>query len=278
MRPFTALERFFERLFERPSARLFHARLQPIQLQRRVERAMEDGRLSASDRIVVPNRYAVRLSPADLSAFGDLSADLEVELGEAALRFARSHGFAVADRPAVRLVPDPRVADGDARVDAAFSDAPAGSPSPGRPDAMAEPVAEPRGGIRGGRGRIRHRDAPPVVFQPTQTMVFQVPTIEAPKIVLREVAPDGEQRLRTMDGGPMTIGRATDNAIVLDDGRVSRYHARVQARQGALVFTDLGSTNGSRVNGVVVDEVVLGVGDRIELGDTVLVVEAQPGS
>jgi pSer/pThr/pTyr-binding forkhead associated (FHA) protein len=40
------------------------------------------------------------------------------------------------------------------------------------------------------------------------------------------------------------------------------------------VLTDLGSTNGSRVNGARVDEVVLGEGDRIELGDTVLVVES----
>ena len=41
-----------------------------------------------------------------------------------------------------------------------------------------------------------------------------------------------------------------------------------------LVLTDLGSTNGCRVNGVRVDEVVLGSGDTIELGDTVLVVDA----
>jgi pSer/pThr/pTyr-binding forkhead associated (FHA) protein len=40
------------------------------------------------------------------------------------------------------------------------------------------------------------------------------------------------------------------------------------------VYTDLDSTNGTRVNGVAVTEVVLGEGDRLELGDTVLVVES----
>ena len=45
-------------------------------------------------------------------------------------------------------------------------------------------------------------------------------------------------------------------------------------RRGTLVYTDLQSTNGSRVNGTTVEEVVLGVGDRIELGDTLLIVEA----
>src|SRR5688500_8149702 len=57
MPPLAAIERFFERLFERPSARLFRARLQPIQLQRRIERAMEAERLSSADRTLAPNRF-----------------------------------------------------------------------------------------------------------------------------------------------------------------------------------------------------------------------------
>ncbi len=44
-----------------------------------------------------------------------------------------------------------------------------------------------------------------------------------------------------------------------------------------LVYTDLGSTNGSRVNGIRVDEIALGLGDRVLVGDTVLVVETLPG-
>jgi pSer/pThr/pTyr-binding forkhead associated (FHA) protein len=63
---------------------------------------------------------------------------------------------------------------------------------------------------------------------------------------------------------------------VLADPRVSRHHARLQARRGTLVFTDLGSTNGSRVNGVRVDECALGTGDRVVVGDTVLLVEQLP--
>ena len=63
MPPLAAIERFFERLFERPSARLFRARLQPVQLQRRIERAMEAERLAATDRTLVPNRFVVHLHP-----------------------------------------------------------------------------------------------------------------------------------------------------------------------------------------------------------------------
>jgi len=70
--------------------------------------------------------------------------------------------------------------------------------------------------------------------------------------------------------GVMRIGRAPDNDLILGDGRVSRHHGRIAGRLGTLVYTDLGSTNGSRVNGEAVIEVVLGPGDRILVGDTTL--------
>jgi pSer/pThr/pTyr-binding forkhead associated (FHA) protein len=105
-------------------------------------------------------------------------------------------------------------------------------------------------------------------------MVFAVPTVDAPLATLREIRPDGSVREVRLDGRPLSIGRASENDLVLRDSRVSRFHGRLQGRRGALVYTDLGSTNGSLVNGVPVTEVVLGEGDRIELGGTVLVVES----
>jgi pSer/pThr/pTyr-binding forkhead associated (FHA) protein len=71
----------------------------------------------------------------------------------------------------------------------------------------------------------------------------------------------------------LTIGRSADNDLVVADSRVSRHHARITGRRGTLVYADLGSTNGSRVNGVQVGELVLGAGDRIEVGDTIIIVE-----
>ena len=77
----------------------------------------------------------------------------------------------------------------------------------------------------------------------------------------------------------MRIGRAPDNDLILGDGRVSRHHGRIAGRLGTLVYTDLGSTNGSRVNGEAVIEVVLGPGDRILVGDTTLEVRlGEPAS
>jgi pSer/pThr/pTyr-binding forkhead associated (FHA) protein len=104
-------------------------------------------------------------------------------------------------------------------------------------------------------------------------MVFTVPRPTAPRARLRVRTPDGATRIVDVDGTDLTIGRAADNVLVLADGRVSRHHGRLTGRRGTLVYVDLGSTNGSRVNGVQVGELVLGEGDRIELGDSVIVVE-----
>jgi hypothetical protein len=228
MRRLTALERFFERLFERPSARLFKARLQPVQLQRRIERAMETERMSSADRTLVPNRFRVHLNRVDLEAFGDFSVSLA----------------------------DPGVPLGEVRVVARFADPdPASRLPPGEPAAAGGADDEGTGG-------------------PTRTMLFQVPVVAGPVARLREIRPDGTQREVEVDGALLTIGRGSDNGLVIHDSRISRHHARLQARRGTLILTDLGSTNGLRVNGVRVDEVVLGEGDEIELGDTILVVES----
>ena len=258
MPPLAALERFFERLFERPTARFFRTRLQPVQLQRRIERAMEAERLAAADRTLVPNRYVVHLHPDDLAGFGEFSETLASELADGALVFARSHRYTLVDRPRVDLVGDPAVPRADIVVRARFAD-----PISARPvgPSGASPAGEPASDAPSDEPDIQH------------TMVFTVPRPEVPSAHLRLITPGGAERQIAFDGGPMTVGRATDNAIVLGDGRVSRHHGRISVRRGALVYTDLRSTNGSRVNGDRVDEVVLGAGDRIELGDTVIVVD-----
>ena len=73
---------------------------------------------------------------------------------------------------------------------------------------------------------------------------------------------------------PVTIGRLPDCDIVLGDGNVSRRHAEVRRRDGRIVIVDLGSTNGTKVNGSGVKEQELADGDEIKLGSTMLRFEA----
>lgn len=65
---------------------------------------------------------------------------------------------------------------------------------------------------------------------------------------------------------PITIGREEVNTVQLNDERISRLHAKLQEDQGAILFTDLNSTNGSRVNGHPVQIRVLRPGDQLQLG------------
>src|SRR5436189_3811936 len=69
---------------------------------------------------------------------------------------------------------------------------------------------------------------------------------------------------------PVTIGREEGNLLRLNDERVSRYHAKVQADNHEIILTDLESTNGTRVNGNVVQIRRLRPGDRIGVGRSML--------
>src|SRR3954463_8015958 len=69
---------------------------------------------------------------------------------------------------------------------------------------------------------------------------------------------------------PVTIGREEGNVLRLNDERVSRFHAKVQFDNGEVIITDLESTNGTRVNGNVVQIRRLRAGDRIGVGRSLI--------
>ena len=64
----------------------------------------------------------------------------------------------------------------------------------------------------------------------------------------------------------VTIGRAPDNAIVLEELSVSNHHAELRLTGETCILKDLGSTNGTRVNGIPVTETALRFHDRIRFG------------
>jgi len=239
MRSMSRVERFFERLVERPQVDPALKAEVYRQVLRRIERAMESGREVRDGRDVAPDRFSVRLNPADLADLGDPEVRL-LEVASGALTFARSHDLTLIERPRVSIQPDEGVVRGEVDVQARIS-------APIAADAEAD----------------------------SGTRVFEVPVPRAPKVVL-EVREPGRLTRNVPVTGPLRIGRAAECEIALRDPRVSRQHARVHAREGHLVLTDLGSTNGTMVNGHRISEVVLGAGDRIELGETSLVIQAAP--
>ncbi|MFP4056116.1 MAG: ATP-binding protein [Candidatus Brocadiia bacterium] len=73
-----------------------------------------------------------------------------------------------------------------------------------------------------------------------------------------------------------TIGRAHSNRVVLYDRRVSAHHAAVEPQDSGYEIRDLGSSNGTYVNGLLITRSRLRPGDAIQLGDTVLAFERLP--
>src|SRR6266478_8864229 len=69
---------------------------------------------------------------------------------------------------------------------------------------------------------------------------------------------------------PVTIGREEGNLLRLNDERISRYHAKVQCDNAEIILTDLESTNGTRVNGNVVQIRRLRPGDCVGVGRSLL--------
>ena len=85
---------------------------------------------------------------------------------------------------------------------------------------------------------------------------------ETPAVV---VLADGSRH--TLDGDLVTIGRQASCTIVIADNNISRVHARFRASDNGWTIEDLGSTNGTKVNGVLITELtLLSHGQLIALG------------
>jgi Protein of unknown function (DUF3662)/FHA domain len=85
--------------------------------------------------------------------------------------------------------------------------------------------------------------------------------------------PDG--KALAIGAEPLVIGRLPECAVVLGDTNISRRHAQVALDDGAVVVTDLGSTNGTFVNGRRVTRATVRPGDEITVGTSRLRVEVR---
>jgi hypothetical protein len=252
-RPLAALERFLERLVERPIGRLFRTPLEPVQVERRLGLAMDEGRRAGEGRTLAPDRYRVQLHADDLAALLRGDPTLEARFAAALLARARAHGYTLLDRPRVTLHANRAVPRGDVAVTAAIVDA---SIAGAGGVARSGPVADGAGAAV------------------EVTAAFPVPAPALARAALVVGAPGRPDRRTSIEVTPIRIGRAADNDLVLPDERVSRHHGLLLRRHGALVYRDLGSANGSFLGTARVAEVALGPGDVLRLGETTLRVEA----
>lgn len=242
------IEELVARVLEGTTARLFRVRLQPVQIAKRVIRSMEANQTVSFSRTFAPNSYLVSLSGTDHAQFERFQRSLERDLAEAVLAAARERGLTLVTFPRVEIERSEEVGPGEVRVSCALVDETGGEMAEDHP-ALRELAA--------GHTQVLDRDKL-LAVQP-----------KAPKASL-ELVSEGGRRV-ALGATTISMGRAPDNDVVLDDRRVSRRHAEVRLRLGRHTLYDLGSTNGTFVNGKRVTEVALSEGDRITLGAATLV-------
>lgn len=245
------LEQLASRMIEGWTGRLFGAKLQPVQLAKRLIRAMESHQTVSLAKTFVPNSYVLSLSPADFAQFEQYRRSLERDLSEALLGAARDRGFTLLAYPTVELERDEDVPPGDVRVSCALVDATGEEVDPG---------SKALGGVEAGHTMVLDREA----------LLHDKP--RAPKAELEVVK---ERRRVPLGAEPCSIGRDPTNDIVLDDRPISRKHAEIRLRLGRYTLYDLQSTNGTFVNGRRIAEVVLSDGDRITISGNDLVLRQE---
>jgi len=92
---------------------------------------------------------------------------------------------------------------------------------------------------------------------------------EEPEATLKVIKADNLEGEFTIGEGETILGREDDADIVIDDSRVSRQHCSIKLENDVFVLSDLGSSNGTFVNGLKTDTKTLENGDKIQVGSAV---------
>ncbi|MBN1811292.1 MAG: FHA domain-containing protein [Anaerolineae bacterium] len=106
-------------------------------------------------------------------------------------------------------------------------------------------------------------EPPPEETQQARPVELGLP--EYPRLIVRE--PGEPQWEVVLDRDGFTLGRRSDNDIVLSPSYVSGHHGRLEKRDGVWHYVDLGSTNGTFINGQYMPSAVLNEGDILRIGD-----------
>lgn len=230
-----AVQGFIEGSF----GRVFRTRLQPVELARKLERAMENNLTISSDRRVAPTYYLVHLSTNDYNQFRPMTRDLARQLADSLIAVARQRGYTLNARPMIQFAEDAHLITGQTHIDTHLQQ-PEGSGEGDTPGTMGA-VEDTRALSQDERNELDHEIA--------QAAENAGPTTSLPPAWLTVYRPQRGAPMR-LDRSIIHLGRHESNDVIVSDRRVSRFHAEIRFEHGQFVLYDLGSTNGVRVNGV----------------------------
>lgn len=236
-------------------ARVFRSGVQPVELGKRLKREMRDSKSIGVQRLYVPNVYTFELSADDRARFADYEAALASELATVAVRYARENDWAMLGRARVEFATGANLIQGRFRVhsrveaddgaQAAYGDQRQQRPAPQAPYGAGPATAMLPGELRHARP-------------------------QAPAVLVLLTGARSGQGFFPLEGQEAMIGRAENAHVSLPDPGISRLHARIVREGDDFVVEDLGSTNGTEVNGQLIKRRRLADGDRVRLGNSTL--------
>jgi hypothetical protein len=235
------LEEKLAGLVEGTFGRVFRTQVRPVEIARRLAREMDEHRTVSVSRTYVPNEYVVWLSPEDREHFDGVEDEVIAELGAYLLEHARRERLALISRPKIEFQTDERLSLGEFGIQARL---------------------------------VRARDEEDEAEQGDhgQTMVYssagrvQEQLHEARSVRRGRPMLVAEGKRMPIGPGGAVIGRSRDCDIVLADSNVSRHHCEIRPAGDGWIVTDLGSTNGVKVNGRAISSAPLKPGDDVLIG------------
>lgn len=222
----------------------FRSHVQPVEIAKSLARLMDDRRVVGVGRVYAPVSFTVRLSPDDAGKMGDFREVLAGELSTYLVNHAREQGYHLASRPRVVFETDGALKLGRFRVEADLAARPADI-------APAEKV-RPAGSATG------------------STMS---PAPDLATVTVGETHHDV-----TLSAARVVVGRLAESDIRIDDANASRQHAAFVRDGDDWFIEDLGSTNGTKLNGHRVSRERLADGDVVSIGVTRLVFHRRGGA
>lgn len=215
----------------------FRSPVQPVEIARALARAADDGRVLGVGTVYAPTAYTVALSEADAEKLGNFRSVLAGELETYLADHAREQGYRLPSAPQVTMVIHDDLKLGRFRVSAALAEAPADQSGPS----------------------------------------VRLPEARSQEPGLATVTVGDIEHDVALNGDEVIVGRLAECQVCINDVNVSRRHAAFMRLDDGWALADLGSTNGTRVNGREIDRVRLTDGDLIEIGLTRLIYHAPKG-
>lgn len=235
MRILGVLERRLEQLIEGLFTRWAGHRIQPFEVRRQLLREMDRGAVAGPRNLVLPNVYDVRLHPEDFAPYREVPVTLIKEFVDALHARAGEMGGSF---------------DGPLRIEITARD-----------------------GVPPGEVRVEARVLPLETRVKPRAETLPPPgSDDVPRLRVLSGATGGENQEFPLERPASTLGRDPGQTIVLADPSVSRAHARIELGPSGAVIVDLGSTNGTVLNGRLLrsDRAPLRGGDRIQMGAQVM--------